>query len=128
MTKKISIVVAVYFNEQSLSHLFDALLTIENDLVARDVEMELIFVDDGSGDDSLKELLKIKQRREGTKVIKLSRNFGAVQASKTGLQFVTGDCFLTLAADLQDPPALIPGMVDKWLNGAKFITCQRSQR
>lgn len=128
MPKKISIVVAVYFNEQSLRPLFDALLSVERDLLARDVEMELIFVDDGSGDNSLKELLKIKSRRESTKVIKLSRNFGAVHASKTGLQFVTGDCFVTLAADLQDPPALIPGMVDKWLNGAKFITCQRTQR
>jgi glycosyltransferase involved in cell wall biosynthesis len=90
--------------------------------------MELIFVDDGSGDHSLEELFKIKKRRESTKVIKLTRNFGAVHASKTGLQFVTGDCFVVVAADLQDPPELIPGMIDKWLNGAKFIICQRTYR
>ena len=126
--KKISIVVAVYFNEQSLPHLFEALLSIESSLLKTNVEMELIFVDDGSGDGSLRELLKIKKRRESTKIIKLTRNFGAVHASKTGLQFVTGDCFLTLAADLQDPPELIPSMIDKWLNGAKFITCQRTHR
>src|SRR5256885_3577696 len=126
--KKISIVVPVYFNEQSLPQLFEALLAIENNLLERGVEMELIFVDDGSGDHSLKELLKIKQYRPSTKVIKLTRNFGAVHASKTGLQFVSGDCFMELAADLQDPPELIPKMVDKWLQGAKFVICKRTHR
>ncbi len=128
LAKKISIVVPVYFNEQSLPHLFEALLNIESSLLEKNVETELIFVDDGSGDRSLEELLKLKKRREKTKVIKLTRNFGAVHASKTGLQFVTGDCFLLLAADLQDPPELIPQMIDQWLKGAKFIICQRSHR
>jgi polyisoprenyl-phosphate glycosyltransferase len=44
------------------------------------------------------------------------------------LQFVSGDCFVGLAADLQDPPELIPEMVDKWLGGAKFIICKRMAR
>jgi glycosyltransferase involved in cell wall biosynthesis len=127
-TRIISIVVPVYFNEQSLPHLFDALLDIEKKLLEKKVEMELIFVDDGSTDGSLKELLKIKERRESTRVIKLTRNFGAAHAGKAGLQFVTGDCFLTLAADLQDSPELILDMVDKWLQGAKFIICKRTHR
>jgi glycosyltransferase involved in cell wall biosynthesis len=127
-THKLSIVVAVYFNEASLPVLFEALLDIEGKLLEKNVEMELIFVDDGSGDGSLGELLKIKQRRENTKVIKLTKNFGAVHAAKTGLQFVTGDCFVMLAADLQDPPDLIPRMVDKWLQGSKFILCKRTTR
>src|SRR5918911_1017420 len=126
--KKISIVVPVYFNEQSLPHLFEALLNIESKLLEKSVGMELIFVDDGSKDDSLIELLKIKKSRESTKVIKLTRNFGAAHASKTGFQFVSGDCFLSLAADLQDPPELILDMVDKWRQGAKFIICQRTHR
>ncbi len=128
MAKKISIIVCVYFNEPSLPHLFEALVSVERALLEKDVEMELIFVDDGSGDGSLAELFKIKQRRENTRVIKLTRKFGAVHATKTGLQFVTGDCFLLLAADLQDPPELIPAMIDKWLNGSKFIICQRTHR
>jgi glycosyltransferase involved in cell wall biosynthesis len=127
-TRKISIVVPVYFNEQSLAHLFEALVNIETRLLEKNVEMELIFVDDGSGDGSLKELLKIKQRRESTRVIKLTKNFGSVHASKTGFQFVTGDCFMILAADLQEPPELILSMVDKWLLGAKFIICKRIHR
>src|SRR5260370_2378927 len=127
-SRKFSIVVPVYFNEQSLPHLFEALLSIEKRLLETNLEMELIFVDDGSGDGSLEELLRIMQRRPDTKVIKLTRNFGANQASKTGLQFVTGDCFLMLAADLQDPPELILEMADKWLRGGKFILCKRTHR
>ena len=61
-------------------------------------------------------------------MIKLSRNFGAVHASKTGYQFVTGDGFLVLAADLQDPPALILEMVRRWQAGSKFVTCVRAKR
>lgn len=128
MGKKLSIVIPVYFNEPSLPHLFEALLSVERALLEKDVEMELIFVDDGSGDHSLEELFKIKKRRPGTKLVKLTRNFGSAHASKTGLQFVTGDCFLMLAADLQDPPELILEMVNKWLQGAKFIICKRTSR
>ncbi len=128
MSKKLSIVVPVYFNELSIPELFEALRTIETTLQEKNVELELIMVDDGSKDGSLRALLEVKNLREQTKVIKLTRNFGAVHASKTGLQFVTGDCFLILAADLQDPPELIPLMVDKWLQGSKFVLCQRTNR
>lgn len=127
-TRKVSIVVPVYFNEESLPHLFDDLLIIERTLLEKNVQMELIFVDDGSGDGSLKQLLKIKQQRQSTKVIKLTKNFGSVHASRAGFQFVTGDCFLILAADMQEPPQLILSMVDKWLQGAKFIICERTHR
>lgn len=125
---KISIVIPVYFNEASLPHLYDALMDVEKRLLEKNVEMELIFVDDGSGDGSLGELLKIKERRNATRVIKLTKNFGANHASKTGLQFVTGDCFLMLPADLQDPPDLILMMMDKWLQNKKFVICKRTAR
>lgn len=126
--RKVSVVVPVYFNEPSLPLLYEALSNVEQKLRNDNIEMELILVDDGSEDASLAELLKIKDQRPATKVIKLTRNFGAVHASKTGLQFVTGDCFLILAADLQDPPELILDMVEKWSRGRKFIICERSNR
>lgn len=126
--KKLSVVVPVYFNEGSLSTLFVELQEVERQLFDLEIELELIFVDDGSGDGSFGELVKIKAKREATKLVKLSRNFGAVHASKTGLQFVTGDCFLILAADLQDPPMLILEMARRWLGGSKFVTCVRAKR
>lgn len=125
---KLSVVVPVYFNEGSLPLLFEELRGVENKLLDQRLELELIFVDDGSGDGSWQELLKIKAARPATKLVKLSRNFGAVHASKTGLRFVTGDCFLYLAADLQDPPGLILEMARRWQAGCKFVICTRSAR
>ena len=125
---KVSIIIPVYYNEESLPLLFNELSAIESNLNGQGMEMELIFVDDGSGDQSLIELLKIKKQRPATKVIKLTRNFGSLHACKTGLGFVTGDCFLLLAADLQDPPEMIPQMVEKWQAGSKYVVAARSGR
>ncbi|MCX6355556.1 MAG: glycosyltransferase family 2 protein [Candidatus Aureabacteria bacterium] len=126
--QKISVIVPVYYNEGSLPLLFDRLRGVRDRLLERKMGLELIFVDDGSGDGSLTELVKIKQQWEGVKVIKLTRNFGAVKASKVGSQFVTGDCFTILAADLQDPPELIIEMVERWQAGAKYVICCRNGR
>jgi polyisoprenyl-phosphate glycosyltransferase len=125
---KVSVVIPVYYNEESLPLLFAELCKVENTLQQMNTQLELIFVDDGSGDGSLLELLRIKQQRPDTRVIKLTRNFGSVHASKTGFQFVTGDCFMILAADLQDPPKLILDTVERWLQGAKYVVCARAHR
>ncbi len=126
--RKLSVIVPVYFNAGSLPQLFDEFAQIEVQLHEREIALELIFVDDGSKDDSLKCLLDLKARRPETKVVKLTRNFGAVHCSKTGFRFVTGDAFMIIAADLQDPPGLILEMVDRWLAGSKFVICERITR
>lgn len=126
--KTLSVIVPVYYNAESLPHLFRELVAVEQALLAREVALELIFVDDGSGDGSFAELLKIKEARPETRLIRLSRNFGAVHASKTGFHYTTGDCFLVLAADLQDPPQLILDAVDLWIDGSKFVLCARRKR
>lgn len=126
--KTISVVIPVYFNQSSLPPLFAELQEVERKLLEKQVHLELIFVDDGSGDASWQELLKIKEQRAATTLVKLTRNFGAVHASKAGVRLVTGDCFTILAADLQDPPELILAMVDKWLAGTKYVLCARAGR
>lgn len=126
--KTLSVVVPVYFNEASLPTLANELADVEQKLTQRGLGLELIFVDDGSGDRSYRELLRIKAQRPATRVIKLTRNFGGVHAVKVGFQFVTGDCFMMLAADGQDPPAMILEMADCWLNGAKYTVCARAAR
>lgn len=126
--KKLSIVVPVYFNAGSLPRLFDELIKLESQLAERAIQLELIFVDDGSKDESLAKLLEFKECRDATKVVKLTRNFGAVHCSKTGFKFVTGDAFMILAADLQDPPGLAIEMIDRWLAGSKFVICERITR
>jgi Glycosyltransferases involved in cell wall biogenesis len=121
MDRTVSVIVPVYYNAESLPHLFAELRRVETQLAALGCALELIFVDDGSGDTSFTELLAIRQQRPATRVIKLARNFGAIHASKIGLNYVTGDCFMWLAADLQDPPYLVVDMTQHWLKGAKFV-------
>ena len=123
MKNTISVVIPVYFNEDSLPKLFEELGLVENELSKKQICLELIFIDDGSGDKSLDILIEFKKKRVETTIIKLTRNFGANKAVKAGLKFVTGDAFLVLAADLQDPPNLILEMVDRWLSGSKFVIC-----
>ncbi len=126
--RTLSVVVPVYFNAGSLPKLFDELAKIEAQLSERGVSLELIFVDDGSKDASLARLLEFRAQRPQTRVVKLTRNFGAVHCSKTGFRFVTGDAFMIIAADLQDPPQIILDMVDRWLQGSKFVICERITR
>lgn len=128
MNKKLSVVIPVYFNAPSLNELYKALMDLEQGLESLGVELELIFVDDGSKDSSLDKLLELKNTDNKIKVIKLTRNFGSVHAIKTGFRFVSGDCFTVLAADLQDPPELILDMVKRWLAGSKFVICERESR
>ncbi len=126
--KTVSLVIPVYYNAGSLPLLFTELQKVEGQLHERDCELELIFVDDGSGDESIIELLKIKQQRPDTRVVKLTRNFGEAHAYKTGLKYVTGDCTARLTADLQDPPELVTKMTDHWLAGSKFVIAPRETR
>jgi len=124
----LSVVVPVFFNEPSLPPLFEELKALEGRLRQRAVDLELIFVDDGSGDGSLSALLAIHTARPSTVVIKLTRNFGAATAVKTGLRRASGDALVILAADLQDPVAQIDAMVDAWLQGQPFVICVRRTR
>jgi dolichol-phosphate mannosyltransferase len=126
--KTLSVVIPVYHNEESLPELFVEMGKVERELEARGVQLELIFVDDGSGDRSWARLLELKARRPATKLVKLTKNFGSVASSKTGVHFVTGDAFMILAADLQDPPEMLMTMVDRWLAGEKYVVAVREKR
>ena len=128
MLSTLTIIVPVYFNEQSLPLLFEKLMKVEKELLHLEVKLELIFVDDGSGDNSYAELKKIKEIRSDTIILKLTRNFGAINAVKSGIDYCTGDCLLFLAADLQDPPELITKMVKKWKDGNKYVIATREDR
>jgi glycosyltransferase involved in cell wall biosynthesis len=124
----LSMIIPVYFNADSLPRLFVDLEKFEAALSARGLDLELIFVDDGSGDDSCAHLMEFRRGRSGTKVIKLSRNFGAPAAVKTGMRFVTGDCFMFFAADLQEPLDQVLLMAEQWSGGHKLVLSARLSR
>ncbi len=125
---KISIIVPCYFNEHNIPITFPVLLENEKNFPS-DVEFEYIFVDDGSKDGTFNALIKIyEEYSHKVKVIKLSRNFGANNASYCGICNSTGDCCVVLAADLQDPPELIAQTYQHWLKGYKLVLAQKANR
>jgi len=126
--QRISIVVPVYYNEESLTILHAELRKIEPALAELGLKMRLIFVDDGSGDQSLNNLLDIQRQMLDCVVVKLTRNFGAVNAAKAGFSFVEGECFVLIAADLQDPVDMIPEMARCWREGNKLVLLVRERR
>lgn len=126
---KLSIVIPVYYNRESLPEYLDAASEFESWLEELGAELELIFVDDGSQDGSFELLAEYRSlRRPATKILRLARNFGASSAWKAGLQYVTGDCFVGMAADGQESFESVKRMIPEWKNGARFVICVRSQR
>ena len=125
--KTFSIVVPVYYNEPNLSDTIPTLLRFAD--IQPKYQLELVFVDDGSGDHSLHILLDFHSRYpEIIKVIKLARNFGSMAAIQAGLSIATGDCVGMISADLQDPPELFHEMLDYWEKGSKAVFAIRQDR
>lgn len=124
--KKFSILIPVYFNELNIPHTIPRLQMLSESF--SNYEMEFIFVDDGSKDNSLRLLLAEKKKDSRIKVIKLSKNYGSMQAIQAGLNYVTGDCVGIISADLQDPPELFEEMIKSWEQGKKIIMATREDR
>ena len=92
-------------------------------------EFEIIFIDDGSRDNSLNELHEIKKQYKNIKIIQFTRNFGQVSAMMAGYKYSDGDIIINISADLQDPPELMIRMIDLYLNEKKdIVICKREER
>ena len=113
---KISIVTPCYYNGMNIPETYEV---IKRDVfdVCKDIDFEWVLVDDGSKDDTLEQALKIQQKDSRAKVVKLSRNFGEFRAIVAGMSKATGDAVVVISADLQDPPELIPEMIESWKKG-----------
>src|SRR5690348_8871532 len=122
----ISVVVPVYFNSGSLVELLRRLSVVAAGLSA--FEFEFVFVDDGSGDDSFAVLQSLSNADVRVRAVRLSRNFGSNAALLAGLTYARGDCIAMIAADLQDPPELIPELVGAWQSGAEIVLAARRSR
>ena len=128
MTKKVSVVVPVYFNAPSLPALFNRLDNLNRELLGINLELEVVAIDDGSKDDSFEILVEYSKKYSFLNAFQLTKNFGEATASKFGLKKITGDAFSVLAADLQDPPELIFEMAKNWLEGNSYVICERTKR
>ncbi len=125
-TYRISVVVPVYDESPSLRALHERATKALEQLPGAD--WELIYVDDGSADDSFARLSDFAAGDARVRVVKLSRNFGQQIAITAGLDRAAGDCAVVLDADLQDPPELIPRLVEKWQEGFDVVYGVRRAR
>jgi polyisoprenyl-phosphate glycosyltransferase len=122
-----SIVIPVYYNGLNLPETIPQLLALETKLPG--YSLQLIFVDDGSGDNSFDILLSSQHEHpDKIKVVKLTRNFGSMAAIQAGFTQADGDCVGIIAADLQDPPELFIEMAEYWEKGIKSIFAVRQDR
>jgi len=120
----ISLVVPVFNNAESIPELWES---IHSQLLNfKNIESEIIFVDDGSSDESWTEILKLSgNNRIG---VKLSKNFGQLGAMKAGYKVAQGKFIISISADLQDPPTLIREMIEACIEGYELVLCARTSR
>ncbi|MEF9919512.1 MAG: glycosyltransferase family 2 protein [Erysipelotrichaceae bacterium] len=125
--KKVSIVIPCYFNELNIPETYSVL---KRDVLDKreDILFEVVFVDDGSKDNTLLELKKAQNKDSRIRIVKLSRNFGEFRAIVAGMSVATGDAIAVMSADLQDPPYLITEMISNWEQGEKVVIAARNKR
>lgn len=121
----ISVVVPAYNEIENLPEFYQRLTTVFKELEA---ELELIVVDDGSTDGTPDWLRMTAKNDARVRFISFSRNFGHQAAVTAGLQHATGEVIVVMDADLQDPPEVIPQMLERWREGYQVIMGRRTQR
>ena len=122
---KLSIVIPLFNEAEMIPHLF---LRLEKITQLIELKTEVILVDDGSNDNSWLEICNYSPANFDLNAITLSRNFGKEAALSSGLQAVDSDVVIILDADCQDPPELIPQMLQAWSNGAEVVNMKRRSR
>ena len=123
---KVSILIPCYNEEKSLPLLYPELKALMDGRT--EYEWEVLFVNDGSKDNTLN-LIKALRAADGRiGYVNLSRNFGKENAMLAGFDYVTGDCMVIMDADLQDPPSLIPEMLRYWEEGYEDVYAKRANR
>ena len=122
----ISIILPTYNEEGNLLELHKRLSAIAREIP--DHDFEFVFVDDCSRDKTLDILLDIAKTDDRVKTIRFARNCGSHAAVAAGLQFCKGDVAVMLAADLQDPPEIIPQLLLEWEKGSKVVWGVRDKR
>ena len=122
---KISIVVPVYYNADTLGLLYE---DMRKKILDKLGDYEIVFVDDGSGDDSWEVMNALRARDERIRCIKLSKNYGEHAALLAGLSACTGDCAVTKQADLQEDSSIILEMYESWKKGNKVVLAVRKER
>jgi dolichol-phosphate mannosyltransferase len=122
---ELSIVVPL-FNEEAI--IYELIQRVNYACMTAADKYELVIVNDGSTDKTLPFLLDLTNKITELAIVDLSRNFGHMQAVSAGLQHASGRAVIIMDGDLQDPPEIIPEMMEKWKDGAEVVLACRSER
>jgi dolichol-phosphate mannosyltransferase len=122
---RLSAVIACYKDGQAIPHMYERLTRA---LAPEDVDLEMIFVNDGSPDDSREVLARLAAADPRVVAVTHTRNFGSQAAFTSGMQLATGDMVVLMDGDLQDPPELIPQFLAKWRAGYDVVYGVRVKR
>lgn len=126
--KKISLIIPVYNEEDSIFNFYKEVEEKLLKIKANDIKIELLFINDGSTDQTLERIKNLRENNKGISVINLTRNFGKENALFAGLDLVEADAVIPIDVDLQDPIELVPLMIDSWLKGSKVVLAKRANR
>jgi glycosyltransferase involved in cell wall biosynthesis len=121
----LSVVIPAHNEEPSIANALDVIKTT---LLSCGMDWEIIVVDDGSHDKTFARLRELSHADTRIKGLQLSRNFGKEAALLAGLRAAKGEAVITMDADLQHPPTLIPAMIDAWQNGARVVDAVKRTR
>lgn len=121
----VSVVVPIYNEEENIPAFHSAVRTVLDSL---EDSWEIVYVNDGSRDSSLSLLMEIQKNDPRVSVVEFSRNFGHQAALTAGLQVAQGAAVMLMDGDFQDPPEVLPRMVEAWKKGAKVVIAQRTSR
>ncbi len=124
--KKISIIIPEYNEKEAILALYERLSKVIASL--NDYEFEILFINDGSTDDSLEIIKILRKKDDRISYVDLSRNFGKEIAMMAGIDYATGDAVIFLDADLQDPPEVIPELIEYWEKGYDDVYAKRKSR
>ncbi|MEO8892303.1 MAG: glycosyltransferase family 2 protein [Coleofasciculaceae cyanobacterium] len=125
MRPKYSLIIPVYNEQDTLPEMYHRVSAVMDQMEGG---VELILVNDGSRDRTLAILRDLHEKDPRICYLSLARNFGHQIAVTAGLNYVRGEAIIILDADLQDPPELIPQLVEKWQQGYQVVYAQRTQR
>lgn len=129
--KLVSLVVPIFNEEEALPRFVEEIAPHVREVkraLGAGGNVEVVFVDDGSRDRSVAIIREIKSRDFQTVLVRLSRNFGKENAVAAGLKHARGQAVVPMDVDLQDPPSLLPRMVEVWLQGRLVVNARRSRR
>ena len=124
--KKVTILIPCYNEENSLSLLYERLKKMI--AVLPDYQFHILLVNDGSTDNTLNIMKNLRVKDKSVSYLSLSRNFGKENAMLAGLDYAEGDAVILIDADLQDPPELIPRMIEEWEKGYDDVYARRRSR